>query len=214
MVAPAEKILNRKTRVAGRSARSMDILSMNQNHPRSAPYCSDSHRLNSEFSRHVTGRINGSNTYQFVMSNPVGKGDPLGLSTGALPGWWGAFYFVPGPGWAYWARHKIGNWFAAAETEAYYAMQGQQAQVNWVNQAANPNSKPWQVPNRDVCPQVQQAYNAALNAGIKGGALPETPSGGPITTPGMTVGTNVAKGATTIINHGLGAATGGGAPTK
>ena len=69
----------------------------NQSNPRSVPYCSDSYLLDSDSSRHYArsrnyspsiGRftsqdplqfINGANTYQFVMSNPVGKVDPWGL---------------------------------------------------------------------------------------------------------------------------------------
>jgi hypothetical protein len=35
--------------------------------------------------RHVTGRINGANTYQFVMGNPVGNVDPDGFASSALP---------------------------------------------------------------------------------------------------------------------------------
>ncbi len=69
----------------------------NQSNPRSVPYCSDSYLLDSDSSRHYArsrnyspsiGRftsqdplqfINGANTYQFVMSNPVGNVDPSGL---------------------------------------------------------------------------------------------------------------------------------------
>jgi RHS repeat-associated protein len=69
----------------------------NQSNPRSVPYCSDTYFPDSDFSRHYArkrnyspsiGRsisqdplqyINGANTYQFVMSNPVGNVDPSGL---------------------------------------------------------------------------------------------------------------------------------------
>ena len=72
----------------------------NQSNPRSVPYCSDSYFPGSDFSRHYArnrnyspspGRfitqdplqfINGGNTYQFVMSNPVGNVDPWGLAVG------------------------------------------------------------------------------------------------------------------------------------
>jgi hypothetical protein len=85
MVAPAEKILNRNPRSAGRGG-GMDILSMNQNHPRNVPYSSNSYFPNSEFSRHGSGRANGANTYQFVLSNPVALVYPRGLdSWGPLP---------------------------------------------------------------------------------------------------------------------------------
>jgi hypothetical protein len=43
----AETILNCKSRGAGRSARGMDILSMNQKHPRSDPYRPNAYLLNS-----------------------------------------------------------------------------------------------------------------------------------------------------------------------
>jgi RHS repeat-associated protein len=96
MVTVAETIPNRIPRGAARG-RGMDILSMNQNHPRSAPYRSNFYRLNPNFSRddaharnydpslgrwinqYPAGYINGVNTYQFVMSNPVGNVDPEGL---------------------------------------------------------------------------------------------------------------------------------------
>ena len=75
--------------------------SMSRNHPRSVPYCSDSHLPDSDFSRHYArnrnyspsiGRfisqdplqfINGANTYQFVTSSPVGNVDPLGNAVSA-----------------------------------------------------------------------------------------------------------------------------------
>jgi RHS repeat-associated protein len=108
MIAIDEIILDRKARVAGRGARGMDRgapRSMNQNHPRSAPYRSNFYRLNPSFSWHYArnrnydptlGRfisqdplqyINGANAYQFVMSNPVGNVDPEGLySSSPIPG--------------------------------------------------------------------------------------------------------------------------------
>ena len=79
--------------------------SMSRNHPRSVPYCSDSYFPGPDFSRHYArnrnyspslgrwisqdpaGYINGANTYQFVMSNPVGNVDPWGTGTpyGGIP---------------------------------------------------------------------------------------------------------------------------------
>jgi RHS repeat-associated protein len=103
MIAIDEIILDRKARVAGRGARGMDRgapRSMNQNHPRSAPYRSNFYRLNPSFSWHYArdrnydptlgrwinqdpaGYINGANTYQFVMSNPVNAVDPSGEKAG------------------------------------------------------------------------------------------------------------------------------------
>ena len=79
--------------------------SMSRNHPRSIPYCSDSHLPDSDFSRHYArnrnyspsiGRsisqdplqfINGANTYQFVMSNPVGNVDPAGADVYVYHNW-------------------------------------------------------------------------------------------------------------------------------
>jgi hypothetical protein len=47
--------------------------------------------------RHVTGRINGANTYQFVMGNPVGNVDPEGLATVMVDPVTGASFNWPSP---------------------------------------------------------------------------------------------------------------------
>ena len=91
----------------------------NRSNPRSIPYCSDSYLPDSDFSRHYArsrnyspsiGRsisqdplqfINGANTYQFVMSNPVGNVDPAGLVS-LPPGFVGAPPPSPPPSGSLW----------------------------------------------------------------------------------------------------------------
>ncbi len=85
----------------------------NQSNPRSVPYCSDTYFPDSDFSRHYArkrnyspsiGRsisqdplqyINGANTYQFVMSNPVNGTDPLGLWHWYEPWTWPIWHSTP-----------------------------------------------------------------------------------------------------------------------
>ena len=100
-------------------------------------------------SQDPAGYVNGANTYQFVMSNPVGSVDPSGFHWWDSNWWW----LIPPVG----AGFSIGRYIASLESDAYYALQAQQSQVNWVKQAANPNAKPWQVPKSDACPQLREA---------------------------------------------------------
>ena len=71
------------------------------------------------------GYINGANTYQFVVSNPVGKDDPKGLSWA----WWGDFISAVPQGFE-------AGYNAVSADRAVAATLGQNQYVNEVDQQA------------------------------------------------------------------------------
>ena len=88
-------------------------------------------------SRDPLVHIKSANTYQFVGSDPVGMVDASG-DAWYQSGWW---WLIPPVGLGF----TIGNAVASYEEAGYDAASAQAAQRDWMQRAANPNSK---VPRR------------------------------------------------------------------
>ena len=146
----------------------------NQSNPRSVPYCSDSYFPGSDFSRHYArnrnyspspGRfitqdplqfINGANTYQFVMSNPVGHVDPWGEATAVVDPVTGASFNwpTPSPNTAAWDNDfsMLGRWMTGTGPAALHF---------------GPNSVPTQQMEKSPGVVAALAYFFRKNAGRK-----------------------------------------------
>ena len=137
--------------------------------------------------------IKGANTHQFVGSDPVGKVYPR-EEAWHQSGWWGLIPAI-GPGFT------IGNAVASYEEAGYDAASAPAAQGDWMQRAANPNSRPWQVPTQDFCREEWQAYGQAEKASCKAAHLPGTTIRGPLPVPDVVPASNAAKAAAYGINH-------------
>ena len=149
------------------------------------------------------GYINGANTYQFVMGNPVNAVDPWGLHWWDSNWWW----LVP--------PVKIGgmvaDYFINGEKTRAAAKQLPRVKQDWMDRAVYGRVN--QCPGTAEPAAELRAVSDAQKTAASGGVLPGTTPGGPLPVPGVSVEINVAKGLTIGINKGVGAVAGGGAPT-
>ncbi len=149
------------------------------------------------------GYINGANTYQFVVSNPVNAVDPWELHWWDSNWWW----LVP--------PVKIGgmvaDYFINGEKTRAEAKQLPRVKQDWMDRAVYGRVN--QCPGTAEPAAELRAVSDAQKTAASGGVLPGTTPGGPLPVPGVSVEINVAKGLTIGINKGVSAVAGGGAPT-
>jgi hypothetical protein len=142
--------------------------------------------------RDPIGYEGGIDLYGCVEGSPVGMVDG-GEAWYQSPWWW----LIPPVGLGF----AIGNAIGSYEEACYDATSAQAAQRDWMQRAANPNSKPWQVPSQDFCPEVRQAYGQSEKASQKAAQLPGTSIGGPLPVPDIVPANNAAKAAVYGIDH-------------